>query len=570
MKKTKKIIAAALAAVMALSMSALAFADTAGVVKSNGSAAVTLTGSATGYDATAHSYNAVKLFDLYKVMEADGQTQVTDSNGNNVYQYRFTNAWTDAMKTSLQTALNAGGFQIDMNTCEITKTNDAQIATQAGQNENTSDAAKLAAILAKFADQNKTTLGTTTMTAGTASNLADGYWVIYEASNSANDGTVATKPILLDVRSAEQGGGQRNITLKDSTVAVDKTIETASAKSENKDDVQIGDVIDFQVETNFPVYQADSATTFTDAIFTISDTLSSGLTLDQTAANIVVTVNGNTVAKSNTINTDADNETYTVTTTANSLAIAFDNAFIMAHQGEDIVVTYKAALNENAVYNDPDGNPNTVTVSYSNNPMNTSDVKTLTDHTENYTYAFDLRKLDGANDSLLAGAVFEMKDSSNNTLSFLVNNGVYTVVPAGTTGAVTSITTTATGDITIVGLDEDTYTLTETTAPTGFAQLANPITVVITALTSGNPAEITGYYNAAATNGTVITDAANDTEGANKDASTEGVSDVNVVVRNYHGVTLPETGSIAAIVISLSGLFAAIGGGAFVARKKND
>lgn len=565
----KKIISIALSVLMVLSFSATALAATAGVTQSNGTAAVTLSGSATGYDASAHSYNAVKLFDLYKVVEADGTTQVTDSNGNNVYQYRFTSAWTDAMKTSLQSALNAGGFQIDMNTCEITKSDDSQIATQAGQNENASDAAKLASILAKFADQNKATLGTTTMTAGTAANLQDGYWVIYEASNSANDGTVATKPILLDVRSAEQGGGQRNITLKDATVAVDKTIETANAKSENKDDAQIGDVIDFQVATNFPVYQADSATTFTEAVFTISDTLSSGLTLDQTAANIVVTVNNANVAKSNAINTSAENETYTVTTTANSLVIAFDNDFIMAHQGEAIVVTYKAALNENAAYNDPDGNPNTVTVSYSNNPMKTSDVKTLTDHTENYTYAFDLRKLDGANDSLLAGAVFEMKDSADNTLSFLVDNGVYTVVPAGTTGAVTAITTTATGDITIVGLDADTYTLTETTAPTGFAQLADPITVVITAKTAGDPAEITGYYNAAVTNGTAITDAANDTEGANKDASTEGVSDVNVVVRNYHGVTLPETGSISAIVISVSGLIAMLGG-AIAARKKND
>lgn len=564
MKKTKRIIATAMAAVMALSMSALAFADTAGVVKSTGTAAVTLTSgssSSDDYASAAHSYTAVKLFDLYKVMEADGITQV-QSGGKNVYQYRFTSVWTDALKTSLQTALNAGGFKIDMNTCEITKTNDSEVATQAGNNENASDAAKLASILAKFADDNKTTLGTTAMTEGTASNLQDGYWVIYESGNTANDGSVATKPILLDVRSSEANGGQRNLTLKDAKVTLDKKIITPNAHSVNKDDSNIGDVINFEIDTNLPVYQAN-AFVGGSARFELVDTLSAGLTLDTTASKFVVTVGGNAVTASSTINTEAENETWKLTASANSMKIEFDSDFILAHQGEAVVVTYEAKLNENAVYNDEDGNPNEVVLTYSNNPMQASDVKTLDDHTESYTYAFDLRKLDGANDALLAGAKFQLKNG-NDVISFRMGaNGEYIVDPAGT---VTEIVTTATGDITIIGLDEGTYTLHETEAPTGFALLANDVTVVIDAKEAAN--EITGAANVAVSNATVLKDG-EQAEAANKDTLATGVSDVNVLVRNYHGVTLPETGSITAIVLTISGLVT-LAGGALVARKKND
>ena len=581
MKSFKKVVSVALAAAMTLSMASVAFAidpqpgiphaetsATAGVQESKGTAAVTLsTGSesSSDYSASAHTYNAIKLFDLYKVMEADGTTQAKDSNGNNVYQYRFVPEFTDAMKTSLQSALNAGGFKIDMNTCAITKTDDSEIATQAGQNEKASDAAKLAAILAKFADQNKATFTNTAeephkfldMKAGTAKNLEDGYWVIYEASNEADDGSVATKPILLDVRSGETGGGQRNIALKDAKVTVDKKIVSANAHSVNKDDLAIGDVVKFEVDTNFPIYQADSATTFTGAKFEILDNLSEGLTLDQTK--ITVTIDGERQP------TPAGADTFTTTgTDANTLKIAFANAFIMAHQGEAIVVNYEAALNEKAAYNDADGNPNTVTLTYSNNPMNSSDVKTLTDHTESYTYAFDLRKLDGAYDTILAGAEFEMKKGGNVVKFRMGANGEYIVDP---NGSVAKITTTS-ADLKIVGLDEGTYTLHEIKAPTGYSLLAQDVTVTIAAVVESG--EITGACTVTVSNSTAITDTANDTEGASKTTGVTGASDVNVVVRNYRGITLPETGSIAAIATIVFGLGNMLGGAVLISRKKND
>lgn len=523
--------------------------------------------SSSTFDTSAHSYTAIRLFDLYKVVEADGTTQATDANGNNVYQYRCVSEMTEAMKIELANDIAAlgTGWAFDPNTCAIT-INGADVVSMAGQNENTSNAAKLASCLAAFADKYKNVLPKTTLTLDTAAPLQEGYYVIYENSNSANDGSVATKPILIPLN-GEEDGWQVDVALKDESVNVDKKTVTTGAHSPNGDDYSVGDVINFEIDSNFPVYQATLPATFTPS-FVVSDTLSAGLTLDQTPANIIVLVHGDVVKPDNADEKEEEDPlvtNYTVTTTANSLVIAFDADFIKNHQGESIVITYNAVLNENAVYNDATGNTNTATISYGNNPMSASDVKTVTDESKSYTYAFDLRKLDGASRELLANAVFELK-KGNTVIAFSMGtNGEYIVDPEGT---VTEITTTATGDITIIGVDEGTYILHEKSSPSGYSVLAQDVTIVVTGVTDNG--ELTGACQITVTNGTVITDAANDTEEASKNSGNSGSSDVNVVVRNFRGVNLPTTGSISAIIIGISGLIAVIGGGAFIAKKKND
>lgn len=54
-----------------------------------------------------------------------------------------------------------------------------------------------------------------------------------------------------------------------------------------------------------------------------------------------------------------------------------------------------------------------------------------------------------------------------------------------------------------------------------------------------------------------------------KSSGQRSFSFVNVIVRNYHGVNLPETGSVTAIVLTISGVITILGG-ALVMRKKND
>ena len=70
-------------------------------------------------------------------------------------------------------------------------------------------------------------------------------------------------------------------------------------------------------------------------------------------------------------------------------------------------------------------------------------------------------------------------DGSNPIALVSKGNNVYRVAKTGETDTVTEITTDATGKFTIKGLDADTYYLTETAAPAGYNKLAGPVTIVI-------------------------------------------------------------------------------------------
>ena len=403
----------------------------------------------------------------------------------------------------------------------------------------------------------------TCITPGTAKSLASGYWVIYETSNAKNDGTVATKPILLDLRPTDASGNavtQRAITLKDATVTLDKKVVSGETKSD-EGTVAIGDTVNYEIDTNFPTYEANAATTFTGAKFELKDTFSAGLDYvytDNVTDGVTVKIDGATVTSG-----------YTVTYSERVLTITFASATILDNQGKSVTVTYNATVNGNAVVNKTGGNKNKVELEYSNNPEKATDVKKLEDNVPVYTFAFDLKKLDGADDSRLAGAKFQMKNGDD-VLYFTVSGETYTLSDKNAEGATNVIETVSAGDITFKGLDAGTYTLTETDAPSGYAKLANVITVQVEAVTEEGA--LTGAAKITVTNATAVTDTTGDTEGGDKTTGTTGVSDVNVVVRNFKGISLPETGSVTSIIVMAAGALVVLVGVAYLlrGRKKDD
>lgn len=576
MKKTlRKILALAIAGLMALSFTVVAFADdthnTAYVEKDERTVGVTLGTNNSDFSADEHTYTAVKLLDLYKVMESNG-TQATDGT-NPLYQYALTTGALD-----LDTLLNATGsyFKYDSETGAITLATDDEIATQKGVNENASDAAKLAALLAQACVADGLT--GTALEIGEAVELECGYYVIFETSNNSTDGYVATKPILLDVRADGNDDGIA-ITLKDAKVEVDKVITNTDTNNNKQNVMSIGDVVSYEITTNFPIYEADVSNAYTaqkPIKFVISDTLSNGLDLDATS--IVVSVNGTEI--------EADDETFELNTEDHTFSVSFTPDFIVDHQGEGIVVVYEAQLNQEAAYNDAAGNGNTVTVEFSNNPEVNDESETITtdepdpDDPDNpeptvkvYTFAFDLRKLDGAHSEYLEGIKFNLLNADGEVMKFVMvdaNTYIYDSSLQGddATGVTTDIMTVD-GDITIIGLDEGTYTLQEVETVTGYSLLANDATIVIAADVEGNV--LTGAADLTTTYATILDDE-NEAAGETTSATTvmDGTSNLNVIVRNYKGISLPETGSIAAIVISGLGLLASGAGAAFVMNKKKD
>ena len=564
-KTWKKLLAVllTLATVLSMSMAAFATGGSVTLTKVETTIPVILSSSATGFDATGHTYAAVKIMDLYKVVEADG-SDAKDANGKPVYQYKLVLTPALAADATAFTNLLAGaGFTFDSKTGEITKADGTSIASQAGQNENSSDAAKLAALIAQYVVTNN--IEETSITPGTAKSLASGYWVIYETetSNAKNDGTVATKPILLDLRPTDASGNavtQRAITLKDATVTLDKKVVSGETKSD-EGTVAIGDTVNYEIDTNFPTYEANAATTFTGAKFELKDTFSAGLDYvytDNVTDGVTVKIDGATVTSG-----------YTVTYSNRVLTITFTSATILANQGKSVAVTYNATVNGNAVVNKTGGNKNKVELEYSNNPEKATDVKKLEDNVPVYTFAFDLKKLDGADDSQLGGAKFQMKNGDD-VLYFTVSGETYTLSDKNAEGATNVIETVSGEDITFKGLDAGTYTLTETDAPSGYAKLANVITVQVEAVTEEGA--LTGAAKVTVTNATAVTDTTGDTEGGDKTTGTTGVSNVNVVVRNFKGISLPETGSVTSIIVMAAGALVVLVGVAYLlrGRKKDD
>ncbi|MBQ3702523.1 MAG: isopeptide-forming domain-containing fimbrial protein [Oscillospiraceae bacterium] len=147
-------------------------------------------------------------------------------------------------------------------------------------------------------------------------------------------------------------------------------------------------------------------------------------------------------------------------------------------------VTYSATLNQNAdvVFGD-DGNPNTVVLTWQRSNMNYYD--TLVDDTHVYTYVLELVK--EFSDRL--GDFTKVKFKAQNTTDgyWLVarqdSDGVYYVTGhvADEADATTFIPNSSTGVLTIKGVEDDTYVLTEIQTDNGYTLLKDDITVVITA-----------------------------------------------------------------------------------------
>lgn len=177
-----------------------------------------------------------------------------------------------------------------------------------------------------------------------------------------------------------------------------------------------------------------------------------------------------------------------------TFSVAFDNEYIASLEaGTEITVKYSATLNEDAVVG-LDGNPNEVILKYGDE---TQPSWTPKDETITYTWDMDVLKYgNGDKTNVLAGATFKLStdEAGENVLKFhALENNTYQVCADDDCDKthVTEITTDKTGAFTIVGLDADTYYLTETAAPAGYNKLADPITVVVTGATENEEGQLT-------------------------------------------------------------------------------
>ena len=379
-------------------------------------------------------------------------------------------------------------------------------------------------------------------------NLAAGYYFVKD-SGTINDGEIATK-FLVEVV------GDAKVTVKAQAPTIDKKI--IDNGDTNRTSVNIGDQVEFKLTAKVP----DMAN-FDTYTFTISDTLSKGLTFDETSVAVNI---GSTTLEADT------NYTLTKPTapdTDNTFKIDFTKAQLgdnVKHTtGATIVVTYKATLNSKALTTDKESNK--AKLEYSNNPSSSEDKGTVTTpDVPVYIYDFDIdidkyddtdnKDKDNANkdkSKKLASAEFILykevtKNEQKMTYYYKWDDSAKEVKWVTDKKDATPKTTTAAGKASFQGIAAGSYFLEETKAPDGYNKLKNPVPVTITAKYDGD--------------GKLIETS------ANANTTTDGQYIQKVEVPNKAGAVLPSTGGIGTTIFYVLGSILALGAAVLLIAKK--
>lgn len=314
-----------------------------------------------------------------------------------------------------------------------------------------------------------------TTTSKTASGLAHGYWLFVTKTDTIGVGEAGTSPIFTVV-----GNTPVKITEKTGIPTVEKKIVSdADSKEHDAADSQIGQDVTYNlygtVAENFDKYDT--------YFYQFSDKISKGLTL-QKGAKIYLYKNradakGDlTRAKGTDITAYFNEETPAEAAEDGSKTTTWtcDNLKRVSDVTEDscIVVSYKAQINKDAVVAGTEGNENTVTLNYSNNPMTSERGETQPDAVKDYTYGLKINKVDLGTEKALKGAKFTITtngDESSTNVKYVKEDGTLS-------GAEVVLSTDADGVIRLTHLDAGVYTVTEVTPPSGYTAV-NPFTFEI-------------------------------------------------------------------------------------------
>ena len=426
----------------------------------------------------------------------------------------------------------------------------------------------------------------------TFTGLSAGYYLLCEDNMDpdADKNNAYTKFILELV-------GNTTVKAKADAPSIEKKIlesqDAGDGAEQEKDTTvaNVGDSVLFRLTGTIPEMDG-----YDKYFYIVTDTLSKGLDFDNVQS---VVLNNKSGRQESVLSKDDD---YTLAVTKNpedgTTALKFvfkDFIQYKEYAGGTIVIKYTATLNQNAVIGNS-GNPNSVHLEYSNNPNydyqgdnepadDDPMGQTPEDYVIVYTGAVQVRKVDSDGD-VLTGAGFTLTGQGANQVKVTTNkfvedneNGTYYKLKDGTytteapngndeeyesttdkyslkqtvawTGTNTSNTTIA-GDVgqdgylTFGGLGEGTYTIEETTVPTGYNKIDN-ITVTLSftppegEITTGQE---TGTWSATYKVG-------NGTPGA---ASVDGDGTIHFQVENRSGAVLPSTGGMGTTLFVAGGL----------------
>ena len=506
MKNVKKLLAMALALVLVMALATTAFA-------------ADVTNSTPG-----HTYDAYQVFKGTQADNDPALAQIDWGNGVN--------------GPALLAQLKADYDYFDSCT---TPTDVAKVL------EGKADKCPEANALAEVAYDNLTNVKTTIVPAETV-DLAAGYWLIVDTTNLSGQHD-AKNLALLQVTN----DGDIEISKKYDTPSVVKKVEDVNDSlggeevREDSADHDIGDTVTFVVTATM----GDDMDSYKTYKVVFHDTMDAGLTYQSITS---ITIDGNDVTGS-----------FTVSHNNGKLTISCDDVKALgATNNSEIVVTYTAILNENAVIGEV-GNKNTVYLEFSNDPNWDADHvpedpenpgeppeeptgKTPEDKVIIFTYQAVIDKVD-EDGNPLEGAEFKLEkfvqnENGTETINYPTKNDQGETVSVAVKGNWIEVDLVVEGNtFTGKGLDDGYYRLTETKAPNGY-NVIEPIEFVITAEHDEEAA-----------------DPHLDSLGADVTAGSEGLvfdfdlekGIVSTEIENLPGTVLPETGGMGTTVFYLVG-----------------
>lgn len=407
----------------------------------------------------------------------------------------------------------------------------------------------------------------TTTTKRVASGLKHGYWLFVTKADTINEGEAGTSPIFTVV-----GNAPVKITEKTGIPTVEKKIVRDADNTEHDAaDSQIGQDVTYNlygtVAENFDKYDT--------YFYEFSDQISKGLTLQKGAK--VYLYASYTAAKA-----DPNHENNTATDITNAFTEASSNADpsdgsvkttwtrdnlktipdVTITKDSCIVVSYTAQINSHAVVGKNDrgkGNPNTVTLFYSNNPMTTERGKTVPDTVRDYTYGLKINKVDLGTEKALKGAKFTITTNGDE------NGAVKYVKDDGTLSADrVELTTDNNGVLKLKGLDAGLYTVKEVTPPSGYTAIDQFTFEIKPTMKDNDPnTGLTGLTHDLDNSNQAGKVIAGLTDGNAGDNTLTAVDDSEIDDEGYYNITVGDTKQVGLPLTGLNGVtFTWIAGGA--------
>ncbi len=354
------------------------------------------------------------------------------------------------------------------------------------------------------------------------------------------------------VREAKNSTGKNTGSLTDIT---DGYAHTATAS--------VGDTVDYQIISTLPTITSKASAL---SEYTYVDALSKGIRYNKNdvvieffkdagctdkIATWAVNSGKFTVGYDDTANTMTIRMTDTGLAEINEAATVYTNSVKRGYSDCTMRLTYAAALTADAKMGDTD-NPNEVVLTWKR--TNTTYFDTLKDCCHVYTYGIDVLKQFSDNGGSVRNVKFKLHNDTDDV--FVVaeqKDGVYYAKGfAAKKGGATTFIPNAQGHIVVKGLEDDTYSLTETATDKGYVLLKDAVKIVIKTAENGTCERCgaTLLTASATVNGKDVT-------------MSDGNAIVPLTVVNNPGFDLPKTGGYGVWMYTVGGVLL-LGAAAFI------